>query len=72
MIETSVTPMPFPFPPNVWQYTVVYDDNLYTLGNKMNEFLNDGWEPLGGIAVTCDSEGYRNYYQAVRRLKRNS
>ena len=30
----------------------VYDDHILTLGEKVDRFVQDNWEPLGGVSVT--------------------
>jgi hypothetical protein len=44
------------------QYCVVYADELDELDVKVNEFIAQGWNPLGGVAK--DESGHK-YLQAM-------
>jgi hypothetical protein len=42
----------------------------FHLTKAVNEQIQDGWEPVGGIAVACSPNGAWWYYQAmIRTLK---
>lgn len=45
------------------QYTVLEDSSLQTLINRVNEYIEWGWQPLGGI---CRD---RYWYQAMTKPK---
>jgi len=56
------------------QYTVIERDDLTDLVRVVNQDIQDGWQPLGGVAVREEhykqeehyKHGYRTYYcQAV-------
>jgi hypothetical protein len=35
----------------ITDYTIVYHDDAYELAKEVKNNLEDGWEPLGGVAV---------------------
>lgn len=35
-------------------YVVLCKSDLYSLINKVNEYLDKGWRPQGGVCVTPD------------------
>lgn len=45
------------------KYKILISQEIVDLENKVNHFLNDGWRPQGGIAI---SNG--NYFQAISRI----
>lgn len=63
----------------VTEYFVLWADSTETLQNNVNEAIKNGWQPLGGVAVSVRwlSGGYRpvveygRYFQAVGRVAPN-
>lgn len=45
------------------KYKILISQEIADLENKVNHFLNNGWKPQGGIAI---SNG--NYFQAIYRI----
>ena len=46
------------------EYTVIMADDVPALIKKVNEAINEGWEPLGGMTVNFRHawENQSNYY----------
>lgn len=38
------------------EYTVVFGVGVDVLTQRVNEQINAGWQPLGGVSVTTNSE----------------
>lgn len=51
------------------EYTLVYDNIPDQLIQKVNKLIGEGWEPIGGIAVTRN-DVEEVFYQAL--VKKNS
>ena len=47
------------------RYIVVSEKSLGEIISKVNELINDGWEPQGGICVQHLRWGCSRYYQAM-------
>ncbi len=50
------------------EYCVVSDDDLGVLVDEVNEKIENGWAPLGGIAIRtrlAESETSAYHYQAM-------
>lgn len=49
------------------KYEVIQYNNLYELIDAVNNYIENGWKPLGGIAVTsCGSYNIeKRYLQAM-------
>lgn len=47
------------------KYGMVWSDSPENLAKRVNEYLNQGWKPQGGIAVTMTSFGRESFYQAI-------
>ena len=51
------------------QYTVVEEHNRDELIKKVNELIQQGWQPLGGIAVSTVAPILRNYMYCQALIK---
>jgi len=51
----------------VSEYTIV-NATLIEISEKVNKYINDGWEPLGGICIMGDVR-YSIYFQPMTREK---
>jgi len=49
------------------EYTVIFDTKLERLIDQVNQAIQEGWRPLGGIAVTNEGLIFFYYYQAMAR-----
>jgi len=49
------------------KYTVIKYYGLEDMENEVSEYLNDGWELVGGIAIAFDSEDTICYAQALTK-----
>lgn len=47
------------------QYTVVKGDSINELARAVNEEIQRGYEPQGGVAVATNETTYYVYYQAM-------
>ena len=45
------------------EYKVVHADSTDQLSNLINDMVDDGWTPQGG--VFCSMKAYKNYFQAM-------
>jgi len=43
------------------EYTVLKETKLDRLITMVNQYINNGWRPQGGVAI----DGYTNFYQAM-------
>jgi hypothetical protein len=43
------------------KYTIVFGNDMLDLTTKVNEHINEGWKPQGGVCM----DNYRCYYQAM-------
>lgn len=50
------------------EYFVFWHNNLDEFTFKVNEYLNEGWIPQGGVSVISDALGIR-YYQSFVKIK---
>lgn len=46
-------------------YVVVHDELVNALANRVQQYINNGWEPLGGISVVCKCDGCLHWVQAM-------
>ncbi len=46
-------------------YTVIAEQSHTSLVMKVRELLGQGWQPVGGIAVSPDDGSSKIYYQAM-------
>jgi len=46
------------------KYILVYDNNMKRLEKKVNDYMESGYQPVGGIAV-INSLAAIGYYQAM-------
>jgi len=49
-------------------YIVVLDTQLPVFVENVNLAMEDGYEPIGGIAVTVAPNGMKNYHQSLVKL----
>ena len=49
------------------QYTVLFEDEIYELRASVNQALQEGWRPQGGVFVVWHDAETRIYYQALVR-----
>lgn len=47
------------------QYNVVADDDIPSLVKKVNQAIQAGWKPQGGIAVAALPSGEGRFLQAM-------
>jgi hypothetical protein len=49
------------------QYDVLHDAQLGYLVRKVNQYAQNGWEPLGGITIIADPESPTGkvFHQAI-------
>lgn len=50
------------------EYSVIEGSILNEFVLEVNEYINDGWIPQGGIVVISDALGVR-YYQSFVKIK---
>ena len=52
------------------EYTVLKETTLDRLITMVNQYINNGWRPQGGVAI----DGYTHFYQAMVKgaLPKNS
>jgi len=50
-------------------YIVVSKTGPRPLQDAVQEYVREGWQPQGGIAVVADKEGSRFYFQALVRYQ---
>lgn len=41
------------------QYTIIRSPSMSSLATNVNERIDAGWEPIGGIAVDADGDHYQ-------------
>ena len=46
-------------------YTILCTADVVTMNERVNEFIADGWQPQGGIAVTVNEYNDETYFQAM-------
>jgi len=46
------------------EYKILADTEPNLLEKRVNEHIQEGWQPLGGIAIPTDNEG-EFYFQAM-------
>jgi hypothetical protein len=51
------------------QYTIVEDHNRENLIQKVNELIQQGWQPLGGVAVSTVAPILGNYIFCQAMIK---
>lgn len=52
------------------KYMIIEEDNLFYLTDKVNEFIDQGWKPTGGIFVFKNygvTNSYPKYLQAMEK-----
>ena len=49
------------------QYKVVKEDSISDLESAVNDWIQGGYEPQGGVAVATNETTYYVYYQAMVR-----
>jgi len=49
------------------QYDIIYDDVLDSLIEKVNQALQEGWKPVGGVVIAPDqlTESKNVFLQAM-------
>ena len=47
---------------NELEYTIVRSDSSFDLSKTVNEYIQRGWKPQGGMAV---NSGFGTFYQAM-------
>jgi hypothetical protein len=47
------------------RYQIVEASSAQELQQKVQDLINDGWEPLGGLSVATYGAGAWWYYQAM-------
>ena len=55
------------------EYEIVENINLVRMVEDVNNMVDEGWEPIGGVAVsTCEYRGYeeKTYLQAIIRKEK--
>lgn len=53
-------------------YDVVETHNLEKLIDVINFRIKQGWEPIGGVAVSTSSNNHFKYHQAIIKKKHES
>lgn len=53
------------------EYNVILHNDLGQLITEVNQRIGEGWQPLGGLAVTENDDNWagRTFYQAMAREK---
>lgn len=46
------------------EYTVVKEASIFDLIDSVNEYIRQGWQPIGGILVTQDERG-EEFFQSM-------
>lgn len=46
-------------------YLIINSSNEEKMEKNVQEFIGDGWQPIGGVCVTIDEYGYEHFYQAI-------
>lgn len=50
------------------EYSVISCSCLLTLIERVNEFIADGWQPVGGLCYGSAVNGYYRYLQAMGKV----
>ena len=48
-------------------YEILKAPSDYDLQILVNNYVEDGYEPAGGLTILVDKSGYHDYFQAVFR-----
>ena len=53
----------------IMQYNIVYDDVLDSLIEKVNQAIQEGWNPVGGLVIANDqlTESGNLFLQSITR-----
>jgi len=57
---------------SIVDYAVASAMNPHELEKTVKKYLNEGWQPQGGLTVLIDEKHVKLYYQAVVRYKQES
>jgi len=49
----------------VKEYYITHSSSSMALYQAVDKFIQDGWQPQGGMAVTIDLNGEETFYQAL-------
>lgn len=49
----------------ITKYTVVTGDTRYSLVQAVNQIIDRGWEPIGGVQAMVVGGGFSEYHQAM-------
>ena len=50
---------------NLPKYIVAEEYDPYSIQNTVNQYIDDGYLPIGGLSICTDSDGLTVYAQAL-------
>lgn len=52
----------------IYDYIVIEAENLHALSKEVNDKIDSGYQPLGGVAAVVDAEPNFYFLQAMGRV----